>query len=129
MPLLDIIKAKLAADGVADGAVWRVFIGFAPDTQDQLISLHLTGGFPQDTLGGETIRGTFQLRVRGAYRDYVTCEAKWRECFNALNDADLSADGICLIQALAGEPLEYDDAKSRLNMTMNFNVKRTTPAP
>lgn len=125
--LLDTIRQKLIDDGVVDGTTWKCFIGAAPDDQDQLISLQLTGGFEQDTLGGENVLETFQVRVRSGAREYVTCEAKWRAMFDSLHDADLSASNIYLIQALATGPLTWDDDKLRTNMSANFRVTRDKP--
>ena len=125
--LLDIIKAKLTSAGVIDGTTWRCFIGFAPDTQDQLISLHATGGYPQDTHAGDVNRETFQLRVRTGEMAYTDCETKWRAAFNALHDADLSASDIYQIQAESAGPLEYYDENGRVNMTVNFRVTRAKP--
>lgn len=126
--LLDIIKTKLTTASVVNGTTWKCFIGFCPDDQDQVISLHLTGGLPQDTHGGENVTETFQLRVRAATLDYATCETKWRAAFNALQDADLSANSIYLIQALTSGPLEWFDEKDRPNMSVNFRVMRAKPA-
>ena len=125
--LLDIIKARLIATGVANTTTWRVFVGFCPDVSDQVLSLHLSGGFPQETHEGDNVTESFQVRVRAAKLDYVTCEAKWREALYALHDADLSASGIRLIQAMAMGPLEWYDESQRPNMSANFRVVRDKP--
>jgi hypothetical protein len=127
--LLSTIRTKLIADAVANLAAWKCWIGYYPDDigTDQLIALNLTGGFPQDTHGGENVHQTFQVTVRAARTDYATCEAKWWAMFRSLNDADLSASDIYLIQAMASGPLEYLDALNRTCMTCNFRVVRKKP--
>jgi hypothetical protein len=125
--LLDDIKAKLISAGVANTTTWRCFVSYAPDSQDQLISLHDTGGYPQETLAGDVNHETFQVRVRAGARDYATARSKWQEVFNALNDASPPTVGIYLIQAEAAGPLtSYDDAE-RPNLTVNYRVKRAAP--
>jgi len=89
--LLNIIKTKLTSDGVVDGSTWKCFIGYCPDDQDKVISLYSTGGLPQDTLGGENVIETIQVRVRAGALDYSACHDKWWEMFNSLQDADLTA--------------------------------------
>jgi len=127
MLLLDIIKAKLVSAGVVNNTTWKCFVGFCPDVQDQVVSLHLSGGFPQDTHENDNVIETFQCRIRAARLDYAACEAKWRQVFNALQDADLSANGIRMIQAMASGPLEWYDENQRPNMTINFRVVRDKP--
>ena len=128
MPLLlDAIHAKLTADGVLNGSTWKGFIGFTPDDQDQEISLVSTGGFPQDTHGGETVSETFQVVVRAAAFEHTVGRNKWQDMFNSLHDADLSADNIHLIQALASGPVQFSDDKKRPNFSANFRVIRDTP--
>jgi len=120
--VLDDIKTVLTTAAVVNGDTWRCFIGFCPDTQDQVVSLHLTGGAPQNTHGGENASITFQVRVRTARKEYSACYTKWKAVLDALHDADLSAYGIRLIQAMAMAPLEFYDEKERPNMTANFTV-------
>jgi len=48
--------------------------------------------------------------------------------FNALNDANLVANDVYLIQAMASGPLEYMDALNRTCMTCNFRTIRKRPA-
>lgn len=123
MALLDIIRDKLIAENIVEvHSTWKCWIGFAPDTTDRIVSLHATGGFPQDTLLNENLRPTFQVRVRGQRLDYSVCEAKWREVFTCLQNADLSSEGIFLVQAMTSGPLEFYDEKERINMSANFQV-------
>lgn len=127
--LLSIIRNKLITAGVGNANTWRVWIGYYPDDigTDQLIALNLTGGFPQDTHAGENVFQNFQVTVRSARTDYATCEAKWWAMFNALNDANLVANDVYLIQAMASGPLEYLDALNRTCMTCNFRTIRKRP--
>ena len=130
--LLEIIRDKLEADAVVNGSTWKCFLGFLPDDQDQCISLHLTGGFPQETLGNENVAQTFQVLVRAGDREHVICEAKWWEMFNSLQDADFTASPvndatIYLCQALASGPMTFADEKQRINMTANFRIIRERP--
>lgn len=122
--LLDTIKTKLTSAGVVNGSTWVCFIGYAPDPQDQLVSLHMTGGMAQDTHDNKNITETFQLRVRAAPLAYIVCYTKWLAAFNALQDVDLASSGVRFIQALAASPLEFFDEKNRPNMTVNFRVIR-----
>ena len=126
--LLSIIRTKLITDLVSTAA-WPCFIGYYPDDigTDQLIALNLTGGFPQDTHAGENVHQTFQVTVRAARTSYATCESKWWNMFKCLNDANLIASDINLIQAMASGPLEYLDALNRTCMTCNFRVIRKLP--
>ncbi len=132
MGLLETIKEKLEADAVVDGSAWRCFLNFLPDVQDQIVSLHLTGGFPQDTLGNENVVQTFQVLVRAGDRDFTVCENKWWEMFNSLQDADFTAtpvsdETIYLCQAMASGPMIFSDNNERVNMTANFRVIRQRP--
>ena len=125
--LLSIIRNKLIAAGVSTAA-WPCYIGYYPDAGvDQLIALNLTGGFPQDTHAGENVFQNFQVTIRAARTDYATCETKWWAMFNALNDANLVANDVYLIQAMASGPLEYMDALNRTCMTCNFRTIRKRP--
>ena len=107
MTLLEDIRTVLINTGVANTSTWKCWIQYAPDNADQCISLHYTGGMPQDTLAGENIRPTFQLRIRASGLDQAAAQAKWWDMFAALHDADLSAYGIHLIQSGATGPLEW----------------------
>ena len=128
MALLDDIRTVLLAAGVANSTTWKCWVHYAPDTADQCISLHLSGGLSQDTLAGENVRPTFQVRVRAARLSHAVVEAKWWEVFAALNDADLSAYNIYLISAQNTGPLEWLDSANRPNMTLNFIVTMLSPA-
>lgn len=124
--LLSIIRTRLIAASVANSTTWQCFIGMAPDTQDQVISLELTGGLPQDTHEGENVHQTFQVRVRTAHMAYAACETKWWAMYSALHGREslLASYGIRLIQAQASGPLVYYDQENRVNMTANFLVTR-----
>ena len=127
--LLDDIRSHLIAQSVANTTTWKCYIGYAPDAEDQLISLEVTGGLPQDTHGGETVTQTFQVRIRAGEKAYTTCEDKWWNMFSALENADISISGsdIYLMHAFASGPIVYYDSKQRPNMTANFRVVRATP--
>lgn len=131
MGLLDIIYAKLVADGVGDddsniAADWPVKIAVMTDETTNMIGLQSTGGYRQDTQLGENLLQTFQVSVRAG--NYPDAEAKWYEVFNSLNDADLSASGVYLIQAMSSGPLVVgQDQKDRFVLTANFNVVRANP--
>jgi hypothetical protein len=128
--LLDDIATYLTAQG-AVSAGWSLYKGFMPDDSiAQVIAIFETGGYPADTLGRENENVTFQLRVRGARLDYPTVRAKWKQCFDLLQDAQQTAGspvllaGYAFIQALHFGPLAFSDAKY-LNMTANFKVKKS----
>jgi len=129
MSLLTAIRDHLISQAVVDSDNWKAFIGWTPDTQDQVISLTPTGGLPQDTHGGENALGSFQVRVRAGKLDYATAESKWWDAFDALQDADLSAspDFIYMVEIENSEPLYYVDSKSRPNLTMNCRTVRSKP--
>lgn len=126
--LLTIIRTRLLTQSVANTTTWPCYIGYTPDLTDQVISLELSGGFPQDTHGNENVHQTFQVRVRAARLDYTACEIKWWAMYAALNDANLSASGIHLIQAMSSAPLAFYDEKERVVMTANFRVIRAYSA-
>jgi hypothetical protein len=95
------------------------------DDQDQTVALYETGGYPAMELLRENQRVTFQVRVRGARRDYATVRAQWEAIFNALQDAaetGIYLPGVAYVQAMHYGPLAFTDDKSRVNMTMNFRV-------
>lgn len=124
--LLEAIKSHLVFAGVVNTG-WDCFIGFCPDSQDSVISLHQTGGYPDETHQGETVKSTFQVRVRSGPLDYAGCQEKWWEMFRALHNADLASQGIRLVLAESSGPLEYYDSKDRPNMTANFVAVWDTP--
>ena len=125
--VLDLIRGNLITASLVMGTTgWKCYAGFCPDDEDKVVSLHSTGGYPQDTLGNENVLETVQIRVRGVYLDPTVCEAKWWAVFNALQDATIS--GIGGITALASGPLTYYDEKNRPNMTMNFRIIRPRPS-
>lgn len=126
--LLDIIRSTLISAGVVEGSTgFKCFVGYAPDDQDQIVGLMPTGGGEQETHGGENVNGTFQAKIRTGQFAFVACEAKWRAVFNALQDANLSASGIYLIQAMNTEPLMWVDEKNRYCASVNFRVIRAKP--
>jgi hypothetical protein len=127
MGLLDTVRTKLTTDGVVDGSTWKCFIGYAPDDQDQIVQLTPSGGLPQDTLGNETVRDTFQVLVRAGELEYGTCETQWWAMFNSLQDADLGASDVYYLQALSSAPAFYLDENRRPNMTANFQARRAAP--
>ncbi len=128
MTLLDIIRNKLIAASVVEGSTgFKIFIGYAPDDQDDIVALTTTGGWAQDTHDSANVLESFQAKIRGNKFDYVACESKWRDVFNVLQDADMSADGIHYIQALATGPLAWIDPNHRHCMSINFKVVRSKP--
>jgi hypothetical protein len=119
MTLLEDVRAKLSTAGLLSG--WKCYIGFMPDDQAQSICLTYTGGFPQDTHGGENLHVTFQVLIRAGELAHATCAAKWKAIFDTLQDAtDIS--NVNLIQAQATGPMSFVDDKQRTMMSMNFRV-------
>lgn len=123
MSTMETVRAALVAANVIT-VDWAGYIGYTPDDQDQAISIVPTGGFPQDTHGGENGHPTFKITVRAGRHEYATARAKWLEMYHALNDADLSANSIWLIQAYATDPIQMYDGKNRPNFVTNFRVIR-----
>lgn len=123
MSTMEAVRAALVNANVITSD-WACYIGYTPDDQDQLIGLVPTGGFPQDTHGGENGFPTFQVTVRAGRHEYSAARAKWLEMYHALHDADLSADNIWLIQAYATDPIQMQDGKNRPNFVTNFRVIR-----
>jgi hypothetical protein len=126
---LEVVRNKLITDGVAtdSSGSFPCYIGMHPDTPDNSMSLVLTGGLPQETMGNENLNESFQLKVRTTRLDYSTLEQKCRDAFDSLSDADLSADDIYLIQATASAPLTWHDGKERVFGSLNFKVVRAKP--
>jgi len=129
MSLLTAIRDHLISQAVVDSDAWKAYIGWTPDTQDQVISLTPAGGFPQDTHEGENALGSFQVRVRAGKLDYAVGESKWWDVFDALQGADLSAspDFIFMIAAENSEPIYYVDEKQRSCFTLNCRTVRAKP--
>jgi hypothetical protein len=133
MNTLDAIQARLLAQGVstetgnaAGNAAWPCFRGFMPDSPDQCITVQYTGGFPQDTLGGENMLPTFQVRIRAGELAHGTCEAKWIAAFNALQDSQ-GATGMtdfALVRAMSTAPIYMVDDRNRPIMILNFAAVR-----
>lgn len=122
--MLSKIRDFLAASGVSD----PIYIGFLPEGTDEAVALFETGGRPFDTLARENLRPTFQLRVRGAERDYEAARTRWKTCFDLLQDASQTSGspmllpGFIFIQAMMTGPMPFYDANKRINFTTNFNV-------
>ncbi len=127
---LDGIKEYLDVHGASSGS-WPIYIGFLPDDSDQGIALFPTGGYPADTLGRENSRPTFQIRVRAAKFEFDTGYAKWKECFDLLQDAQRTTGspallvGFIYIQAVQTEPMEQVDDKARPNFLNNYRVMKS----
>lgn len=130
--LLDDIGDYLTAQGVVS-AGWTIAKGYLPDDSDLAIALFETGGYPPAEINRENERVTFQLQVRGTRLDYVTCRSKWKEVFDALQDAKEVAGlpvllpGVVFIQCMQQGPLALYDDKGRPNLKTNFRVLRTLP--
>ena len=124
MSTMETIRATLVTAGVIDETNWVAYIGYIPDDQDQVIGLVPTGGFPQDTHGGENGHPTFQVTVRAGRNEYATARAKWLAMYHALHDANLSASNIWLIQAYATDPIQMLDGNNRPSFVTNFRVVR-----
>lgn len=122
MRTAEAIRAKLASAGVS-GAGWPGYIGYVPDDGNQVIGIIPSGGYPQETHAGENLLETLQVIIRSA--GYSTTDTKWLAMFNALQDVDLSADGIHLIQAMTTGPGHFLDSKNRHCMTASFRVVRS----
>lgn len=119
MTLLEDVRTKLSNAGMLSG--WKCYIGFMPDDQAQSICLTYTGGFPQDTHGGENLHVTFQVMIRAGELDHSACSTKWYSVFSTLQDAtDIS--NVNLIQAMGTGPMSFVDDKHRTMMSMNFRV-------
>ncbi len=127
--MLDDVADFLTAMG-APSVAWPLYKGDLPDDQDQTIAIFEAPGWPADTLGRENEIVTLQLRVRGARRDYPTVRAKWKECYDLLQDAqqvDTSPEllpGFAFIQTLAQGPLMFNDPEGRPNFTTRFKVMK-----
>ncbi len=124
MSTMETVRAALVTAGVIDGTDWAGYIGYIPDDQDQVIGLVPTGGFPQDTHGGENGHPTFQVTVRAGRNEYATARAKWLDMYHALHDANLSASNIWLIQAYTTDPIQMQDGNNRPSFVTNFRVIR-----
>jgi len=124
MSTMETVRAALVTAGVIDETNWVAYIGYIPDDQDQVIGLVPTGGFPQDTHGGENGHPTFQVTVRAGRNEYATARAKWLDMYHALHDANLSASNIWLIQAYATDPIQMLDGNNRPSFVTNFRVVR-----
>ena len=124
---LDDVYDYLIAQGVVSTG-WSLHVGYFTDDADQTIGIFPTGGLPQDTLGRENLRPTFQTRIRASKLDFATAYAKWQDVFNALQDAKDTPGsphllpGVAYVQAMAGAPLCFNDDKERPNMTSNWRV-------
>lgn len=121
MSLLDIIRQRLIDTGAAtvDYPCW---INYQPDQPDGSMAIVLTGGMAQDTHGNENLLPTFQVKIRVAKFDFAQLQAKCTQVYDALQDADMAADHIWLIQALASGPMTWNDELNRLCASYNFRV-------
>lgn len=125
--ILDDIRVFLIAQGIGGpSTTWPVYEGYFPDDagKDQQIGLFETGGYPQDTLGRENVRPTFQTRIRAARLDYETGRTKWRDVFVALQDST-PAVGYAYVQAMTSGPLVFNDDKGRPNFITNWRVLKS----
>jgi hypothetical protein len=123
MSLLETVRTQLASVGVVNTS-WPCYIGYMPDDgSNTAISLQWTGGIPQDTLGDENLRETFQVKIRGAFLGHAACEAKWRAMYAALHSQE-TALGVSFIMAITSGPLAWTDGKNRTCMSCNFLVHR-----
>ena len=69
MALLNDVRARLVALSLVEGGTgWSCYIDRSPDTQDQVVVLEDTGGFP-DAHKGQHRYPTFKLSVRAAKHD------------------------------------------------------------
>ena len=120
----EMLKARLESQDVIT-AGWPGYVGYVPDDSAQVIGIIPSGGFPQDTHGGENLLESFQVFVRSD--SFAVTDAKWLAMFNALQDADLSGGGstIYLLQALASGALHWLDSRNRHCMSANFRVVRS----
>jgi hypothetical protein len=132
--VLDDLRQYLIQMGIVGGATgWPCFIGYLPDDQDRAVALYLTGGMAADTLGHENELPTVQVRVRAGKFALQECESKWREIYNALDQARPGQlmpdplDGYGAIEALATAPLVWYDEKLRCNMTQNYRIIKLRP--
>lgn len=129
--MLSDIRSYLIAQGLVEGATgWKLYAGYFPDDQDQMVGLFDLPGMPADTLGRENRRLMFQLRVRAARLDYAVAVAKWQELFDALQDAQSSGvspdylAGYVFIQATSVSPMVFYDDNGRPNLTTGFRVMK-----
>lgn len=127
MSLLEDIRTKLLADGVAHATNYPCFIGYHPDDPDASMAITYSGGLPQDTLGRENLLGSFQVKLRAAEYAHDVVEAKFRAAFNSLQDAEGSITGVQLMQAINSEPLTFYDQKNRVCMSLNMRFQRIKP--
>jgi hypothetical protein len=121
MGLLDIIRQKLIDDGVVTSG-FPCWINYQPSQPDTSMCLVLSGGLPQETLGNENLHATFQVKIRVGMLDFASFEARCQEIFESIQDADLTADGIFFIQALASSPLVWNDDLNRVVGSYNFRA-------
>lgn len=129
MSTLEQVQARLLAQGVSTGTTgnWPCFLGYMPDSPDQMLAIQYTGGYPQDEHSGSNMLQTFQVAVRAAKLSHSICETKWKAMFNALQDSEGSTGmtDIYLVQANNTGPLDFLDAKNRHVMTCNFRLVRS----
>lgn len=128
MNVYEAIKNELEETGVVGDGTWLAFVGYTPDDQDWVISINPSGGFQQETHGGEYVVPTVQLRVRGPRLDFQTTHDKFWDVFNALNNVATIAN-VYSIHPLTSGPNMFMDANQRPNMTVDFVLRSRTPGP
>jgi hypothetical protein len=117
-----LIQTHLQNLGISTGqsGAWPCFVGYIPDSPNQMIGIQFTGGFPQDTHLGENLLPTIQIYVRGGEQEHSTVYAKWKAIFDAIENANIT--DVHLIRAMSSGPLSFPDTKNRSCMTMNVNL-------
>jgi hypothetical protein len=128
MNIYEAIKNELEERGVANDGVWLAYVGYTPDDQDRVISINPSGGFRQETHGGEYVVPTVQIRVRGPRRDFETTHDKFWDVFNALNNVS-TIENVYFIHPITSAPNHFMDSNQRHNMTVDFMIRSTTPGP
>ena len=122
--ILDSIKSHIQAAGVAGGETgWGLFTGFLPDTPDKSVAIfELPGGEPETLSENETLsRVEFQVRVRGAERDYQSARTKIQEIFDILHNQPVS--GFIYVFAIQSGPMPLgNDRQDRPNLTQNYKT-------
>ncbi len=126
--LLDDVKDYLVAFG-AQTTGWTIWKGNVPDDGDQIIAVQETGGYPPVEINRENVMVKFQLMVRARRMDYQIGRAKWKECFDILQDAQevpgspVLLPGVTFVQCLVYGPNTWNDPKGRPCFTTSFRVK------
>ncbi len=123
---LEQVYTYLFSLGVVDNSEWLLNLGYLTDDQDQVVALFSFGGPPAQTLQTENRYIKMQLRVRAARLSFPIAYAKWKECFDALNNAregtGTGLEGFRYITAGQLEPLSFTDKKGRANLTSTWDI-------